>query len=276
MTATDINGNSGAIPAEALARAIQHSCEKEERKAPLPKGGLLELSPRLERVAAAVPAGSVPIDVGTDHAYVPVYLVLSGICKKAFAGDVRPGPLQNAEKTVMSHGVGNKVFLFLSDGLLSFPPRCGDTVIIAGMGGDSIAKIVSDCEWIHSEGISLVLQPMTMHEKCRRLLAGDGFRCVKESYVCEGNRVYCVMSYTYDRPHVVDELTAYTGMACEIALSDSPESPAAKKYLETRLSKLRKALCGLENSSREECMRQAWECRRLIELIDKSMSREKR
>lgn len=85
----------------------------------------MELSKRLAAVAALVDAGSRPADIGTDHAYIPIWLVEEGICQKAFAMDVGKGPLERAREHITGHGLGNYIETRLSDGLGALAPRGG-------------------------------------------------------------------------------------------------------------------------------------------------------
>ena len=155
------------------------------------------LTPRLQAIADLVPPGSRLADVGTDHAYLPVYLTTTGLCPSAIAGDIVPGPLDNARRTVEKYGVSDKVTTLLSPGLEAFPPHCADAVVIAGMGGDQIAHIVEAASWLRRPEVTLLLQPMSMQEKCRTALHRLSFVCEKEAWVEEGRRCYVVMVYRF-------------------------------------------------------------------------------
>ncbi len=204
------------------------------------------LTPRLQAIADFVPPDSRVADVGTDHAYVPVFLVKTGICPRAIAGDIGEGPLLNARRTVEMYGVTDRVTTLLSPGLDRFPPEEVDTVVIAGMGGDQIGDIVTAAPWLRNTDKTLVLQPMSMEERCRRTLNGLSFACEKEAWVEEGHHRYVVMRYWFAPEGVspLSDLTALVGTAL------TSNDPLAKSYLKHRADKLRGMLQGLRESPR--------------------------
>lgn len=155
-----------------------------------------KLTPRLKLIAEKVKdlkCGDLYIaaDIGTDHAKLPVFLVKTGICSFVYAGDVRPGPLRSASETISAFGCEKTVLPVLSDGLKNIPADY-HTVIIAGMGGELIAKILSDV--VVSEETLLVLSPMTSGEELRKYLFDSGYDIITEDIAVEGHRVYPVMT----------------------------------------------------------------------------------
>lgn len=157
---------------------------------------LPHLTPRLALAASFVRPGSAVADIGTDHAYLPVYLVNAGICKGAVASDVRPGPLERARLTARVYGALEKVSFALADGLDGVEPAGADDVVIAGMGGELIAAIVGRCGWLRDPKKHLILQPMTSQEELRRFLCENGFTIEKEAVASEkgGRKLYLVIS----------------------------------------------------------------------------------
>ena len=104
----------------------------------------MKLSKRLETVASFVPKGSNIADIGTDHGYVPIYLVREGQAEHAVAMDVRKGPLERARAHVAEAGLGSRIDVRLSDGLAGLKPGEADCVVIAGMGGELIIHILEE------------------------------------------------------------------------------------------------------------------------------------
>jgi len=153
------------------------------------------LSQRLAAVAEMVREGSVVADIGTDHAYLPVYLVRSGRCPHALACDLRPGPLDHARKTVDSFDVGDMVELRQTDGLDGV--NYADDVVIAGMGGELIVRILGRSAFIRDSRVALVLQPMTALPELRAFLCLSGFEIKKETVVREGDKLYLVIRAGY-------------------------------------------------------------------------------
>lgn len=118
----------------------------------------LELSPRLRLLAQWVPQGARLADVGTDHAYLPVWLDIQDRVSSAIASDLRPGPLARARETGRIHGA-RRVEYRLCDGLAAIQPEETDTIVIAGMGGENIAAILAAAPWTKDGAHTLLLQP---------------------------------------------------------------------------------------------------------------------
>ena len=100
----------------------------------------IKLDDRLKSVASLVRNGKRVADIGTDHGYLVAYLVENNICPCGIAADLRKGPLENARQTVIQQGLSDKIELILSDGLENISPDSCDDIVIAGMGGNLIAK----------------------------------------------------------------------------------------------------------------------------------------
>lgn len=151
---------------------------------------------RLKKIAGMVSVGSTVADIGTDHAYLPVFLVKTGVISKAFACDVVDGPLENARINIEKSGVSG-ITVRKGDGLNAIQPSEADTFIIAGMGGDLIARILTDSPWIKNEKYELILQPMTAAEDLREYLCRNGFEIALEQAVKSQGRVYTVMKVRF-------------------------------------------------------------------------------
>lgn len=149
------------------------------------------LSRRLSLIAALVPEGSRVCDVGTDHGYLAIHLKSSGIAESVIAADIRISPLENARSNIIKSGVTG-IETRLCDGLSGISEDEIDTAIIAGMGGEVIAGILSRCEWAQKIP-TLILQPTTSPEALRRYLAENGFAIKKEPAVSENGKLYSVM-----------------------------------------------------------------------------------
>ena len=173
------------------------------------------LSARLAATAEMVRKGGVICDVGTDHALLPCRLWLDGE-RKLIAADINEGPLLSARQTI-SHYIGdeNAVRLVLSDGLDKID--YADDVIIAGMGGELIARIILGCRFLCKD-THFILQPMTKAEVLRRELYKNGFYIEKELAVKDAGRLYVVMSVYYDgQSRETDDTFAYIGKVRDTA-----------------------------------------------------------
>ncbi len=148
------------------------------------------LSPRLRAASLLVPEGVRLADVGTDHAYLPAALILEGKIPFAVAADLRQGPLARARVTVREYGLAGKVAFRLCDGLKGIRPDEVDAVVIAGMGGETIADILAAAPWTREQDVPLILQPMSSMPDLRMWLAGNGYRIVTEVLAREGDVLY--------------------------------------------------------------------------------------
>lgn len=152
---------------------------------------MIALTPRLQAVADYVPANSRFADIGTDHAYLPVWLIQHDVIATALAADLRRGPLDRARSTAAQYGLTNRIRFHLADGLSSIPPNAADCVAIAGMGGEVIRSILAAAPWTR-EDTRLILQPQSQLGELRLWLTGNGYRIREERCICEGERWYTV------------------------------------------------------------------------------------
>lgn len=141
------------------------------------------------RLCSAVPylmRGGRIIDVGTDHAYLPIFLVREGISACALACDIHRGPVEVARANIMEAGLTEQISVRQTDGLHGTEAFSPDDVLIFGMGGELIARILSEAEWIRTPRIGLVLQPMSRANVLRRWLLENGFEITDETLTFDG------------------------------------------------------------------------------------------
>ena len=200
----------------------------------------MELSPRLRLLADWVRPGARVADVGTDHAYLPVWLVLHGRVSSAIASDLRKGPLQRAWETCRRHGA-ESVDCRLCDGLSGIGPEEADTVIIAGMGGENIAAILAAAPWTRDGAHTLLLQPMSRDAALRRFLAENGYTILREALTCEQGSYLPVMEVTAGQMELkAGEL--YGGAKLR-------RDPLGDRYLIQAILRFQSAVAGLNRSS---------------------------
>ncbi|MCL2697754.1 MAG: class I SAM-dependent methyltransferase [Oscillospiraceae bacterium] len=152
---------------------------------------MVKLDGRLAACAALVRRGSSVADIGTDHALIPVFLWQSG-WTDIIASDIKQGPLESARRNAEKYGADVK--LLLSNGFEKLP--CRDDIIIAGMGGETIAEILAGCVY-KDENTRFILQPMTRQDRLRRSLSEIGFGIVHETITYEHRRTYTVIYARY-------------------------------------------------------------------------------
>ena len=178
--------------------------------------------------------GNTVADIGTDHAYLPAYLVLNGISPKALACDVRKGPLDNAKKTVEQYGIADRITLRLSDGFDKIDPSEADDFIMCGMGGTLMEELVSRTEWLKDSSKRIIVQPQSHAEDIRRYFIENGFEILFEDACIDSGKIYCAMSAEYTG-NFSDKKASY------IYTGELPEcnKREAKIYLENIVSRLR-------------------------------------
>ncbi len=151
-----------------------------------------KISQRLFEVALLIEKGSVVADVGTDHGYLPIYLVKSGISPKVIAMDVKAGPLGKAKANVEGCGVEDKITLRLSDGLAGLTERC-DAVTVCGMGGRLIQKILTQGYDKLSAVKQIIVSPQSEVPQFRKYLRENGFVTAKERIIFDEGKYYFIM-----------------------------------------------------------------------------------
>ena len=152
------------------------------------------ISKRLEMVASFVPQGAVLLDVGSDHAYLPIELVERGQIEAAIAGEVVEGPFQSAVKNVEAHGLKEKIQVRLANGLAAFEEADQVSVItIAGMGGRLIARILEEGLDKLADVERLILQPNNREDDLRIWLQDHGFEIVAENILEEAGKFYEIL-----------------------------------------------------------------------------------
>ena len=198
---------------------------------------MLNLSERMLMAAKMVRRGNAVADIGTDHAYLPAYLILNGISPKALACDVRKGPLENARKTVEHYGIEDKITLRLSDGFDEIEPFEAQDFIMCGMGGTLMEQLVSRAYWLKDKSKRIIVQPQSHAEDIRRFFVENGFEILFEDACSDGGKLYCAIAAEYTGEIEQRPVSyIYTGRLPECGKKE------ARLYLENMLARLRKKL----------------------------------
>ena len=206
------------------------------------------LDNRLSKIAALVSGKGTAVDVGTDHAFLAAELVNSGKCAKVIASDVREGPLESARRTVEKYGVSDKVQLILSDGLENVPMEGVSDVVIAGMGGETIADIIGNVsvDRYDQENIRWILQPMSKPEHLRKMIYEYEMQIVEEYAVEDGDKLYVVMVAEHNPDfRYLTEFDALYGFFGD-------EDELGKKYREREAQRLAKIAESLKNAGKAD------------------------
>ncbi len=219
---------------------------------------LPRLDPRLWTLAQLVRPGARCADVGCDHGYLIAWLCASGKIPGGYACDINSKPLEKAAFTLSQCGVSHQVKTVRCNGLEGVGPGQVEDVVIAGMGGDLIWRILDACPWSRDPSLRFVLQPMTKIHRLRQLLYANGFVLLQERAVAAGEFVYTAMQAAYTGDcREISPLFAWGGL-----LLDDP-SPEARAYLQRRARMLEERLAGLERSGKsadeQARVRKLWE-----------------
>lgn len=206
----------------------------------------MQLDSRLSAAANLVRENTKFADIGTDHAYLPVFLIENGKINNAIAADLRKGPLENAKETVEAHNLTEKIELRLSDGLDNFSDGEVNEIAVAGMGGLLISQFVERTEWLKNGDIHLILQPMTHDEELRKTLFDNGFIIDNEVVAEDTDKLYIIISAYY-----YGDATAYTDLDLIVGRLPLNQDDLSKKYLAKIYSKYNKKLIALKNANKE-------------------------
>ena len=220
----------------------------------------LPLSDRLLVCAGFVCKGDRVADIGCDHGYLGIYLLKNGIASSVIASDVREGPLQSAIRNAHKYGVSENMSFHLSDGVSNIP-RDFDTLVCAGMGGDTMVHILESAPWLKNEQYRMILQCQSKTPLLRRYLSENGWRIYEESVLRDGKFLYTVMEVGYrpETPRLTvgewyfppallenpsKDVPAYyqwvtEGLRISTAHQDDPEKKQALAELETLSGKLK-------------------------------------
>ena len=155
----------------------------------------LKISKRLEAAASFSRRGARFADVGTDHAYLPIYLYTTQ-GSRGVASDINVGPTERAQANVVAFGAKNDIEVLRTDGLHGIEKYFPDDIFILGMGGELIVKIISEAQWLKDEKKRLVLQPMTHPETVRKYLYDNGFDIIDE-LIIKDDKIYQIICAEY-------------------------------------------------------------------------------
>lgn len=206
---------------------------------------MITIDNRLKVCADMVSGNGIVCDVGTDHAYLPAYLIENNICDYAIASDINEGPLKFAQQTLIKYHIEDKIRLLKSDGLKNIPSENVSDVVIAGMGGETIAEIISGTQWLKS-GVNLVLQPMTRAGYLRKWLYKNGFEIAEEKAVIQDRFIYTAIRAFYSGYKFnIGKVTEITGRI-------NIETDAGMKYCQNQLSKINNIAMGLSKAGKTE------------------------
>lgn len=202
----------------------------------------VKLSKRLKSIANYVQPGANIIDVGTDHGFIPAYLAQNDLAKYVAATDLREGPLKRALDTAKEHDVQNKIEFILTDGLCGIDGKDFDTIIIAGMGSETICSILKEATWIKDVKPRIILQPQSKIDLLSVWLHKSGFCIVDASLVSEDGKIYLILLVG-----VTGETQSVSyAQACVDRKLFEKHDPLLPEYLNQLIHKTEQALRGMK------------------------------
>ncbi len=223
----------------------------------------LKLNPRLKKIAELLPQCNCVADIGTDHAYIPIYAILEGKAKRAIASDINRGPVMRARANAQQYGTLDRLSLRLGGGLETLEPNEADVIVIAGMGGILISDILENSKAVVNGAKYLILQPMTAAKELREYLCSRNFTIEEEFLTAEDEKIYNILCVK------VGGRTEYSQK--ELVLGRDLDKTAPElygRYFWGIEKKLKTRLAGLKSSSQPENRAIASEVEQLIELIN--------
>ncbi len=201
---------------------------------------MVKLDKRLSVCASFVDDASCVADIGTDHAYIPIWLIQNGKCARCVASDINEGPVLRARRNVMLCGVADQIDVICTPGLESEAFDVCDNIIIAGMGGELIADILHATDR-PKRAAKLILQPMTKQECLRKYLWDNGYEITYDEPVCS-DRLYQVICAKY-----VGENTRYSEIDAQIGMH-GVISEDVKALVRARIAAFNKSADGIARS----------------------------
>ncbi len=200
----------------------------------------LVLSERLRTAAQYIERNSAVADIGTDHGYIPVFLALNNLARLIIAADLKIGPLARARASAEEYGVSNQIEFVQTDGLDGLEARGIDTIVIAGMGGETIAAILGKARWTKTARVRLVLQPQSKLSVLTDWLFNNGYEITDASLALSDGRIYTI---------ILAGAGESISRSTLVGLLAAKKEPLLPRYLEHQIKKTRRALDGMQKSS---------------------------
>jgi len=206
----------------------------------------LPLSSRLLACAGFVNKGDRVADIGCDHGYLSIHLLTTGVASSCIASDVAEGPLQSAMRNARKFGVQENITFHLSDGVQSIP-RDFDTLVCAGMGGDTMIHILESAPWLKHERYRLILQCQSKRPELRKWLYANGYAIRRETLAKDGKFCYPVMEIVYAPGESLSGAEFYITPALR-----SSGSPLLKEFYDRVVGGIKTSVDGLSRTGGEK------------------------
>lgn len=223
----------------------------------------MKLSPRLQKIADSISDCNTIADIGTDHAYLPIYIVRKGVAKRAIASDVNKGPIEIAEGRIRAYRLENKIETRLGSGLTVLEENEADVVVIAGMGGMLIADIIAASMNVAKTAKNLVLQPMLDSGKLRAYLMDSGFEIFDEELVKEDRKFYEILWVR--KTEQVNERPKYLEIGPKLI---EKKHPLLEEFLNKKTNELQNVIEKLKDADTEGSQKRLSEYTELLKYYN--------
>ena len=207
----------------------------------------MELSKRLSSIVDLIEKDKIVADIGTDHGYIPIYLIKNNICKYVIASDINKGPIEILKKNIKEHNILRGIEIRLGSGFETLNENEVNVAIIAGMGGNLIADIIDNSYNIAKSLDYMILQPAQHQEVLRKYLYNKGFEIIQEDIVYDAEKYYHTMKVSIgsDIPYK-KEVEYYIGRKYREKTNDF------KGYVKNKIDSIEKIIKFTEKANDKE------------------------
>lgn len=233
----------------------------------------MELRGRLGAIADRIPKCNILADIGTDHAYIPLYAIMKSICRKAVAADVKKGPVEIAKRNIKRYGLEDRIESRLGSGLEPLGENEAEVIVIAGMGGVLIQEILANRIQTARNARLLILQPMNMLEVLRKWLNDNGFEICDETLAEETGKIYNILIVKWTgNTEQLSNFHCYIGKGL-VNRKDS----LFKRYAENKLKLLNVRIEGMQKAlTQQEGLKELIDIKSELEDTIKAINMETR
>ena len=229
----------------------------------------MKLSDRLQRISQFVTKGNVLADIGTDHGYIPIYLVEKGIVRYAYACDVKDGPLERAKEHIKEHSLEDKIETVKSDGLQNLEKNQADTILIAGMGGALTIDILSKGIDVLNTAKELIVSPHSEINLVRKYIYSIGYEITKEDMIIDSSKYYVVMKWVKAK----EKIKSYN--ECELLYGPlllKNKNQTLFTYLNHEMSNYEKIYKNIIDTDNEETIKRREDIKRRLNIIKEALN----
>lgn len=223
----------------------------------------IKLTARLQKIVDQVSAGNSVADIGTDHGYIPIYLLKNKISPFVIAGDINEKPLKRAENNIKKHNLSHSIETRLGSGLSILKPKEVNTVIIAGMGGLLITELLEDSKTIVEKLNTLILQPMQAQSELRKYLINNGLTIEKDILVKEDHHIYEIIVAKLGKQEVVDPIYYEVGFH----IKSNPKS-LAMEFISRKIRSTKMVIENISNNALESSTKKLKEMNNKLKKLE--------